>query len=824
MRKIKTDKKELEKKRKQITKYYQEMLHLREDLHDMEGALRLAKKIYELRPDDQEIMEGVAATYITHSDSVASSDELVKYLEDNFPQTSHTLYLRTCVCDSKAEYGKAIKTGEKGLQIFDEKKDNILTKMLLHNILGHVYRYAGLSEEATKHYELSAKIVAKQQINKVYLDTMKRIRPDDYSNFLFSAHNLNWSREKIFEETCGFNDLFKDLVPYSHDPKTHPRHKKIRIGYVSADFRMHVVSFFVYCMIMYYDKTRFELYIYAKNKEDLITKEFRDNVDAYRNVLYLDHKEVAKIIKDDELDILFDFSGHTANNFLAVLAYKPAPIQISGIGWFGSTGLKAVDYFLVDKYTDPEGLNENFFTEKLLRLQHSHFCYMWHSAPTVVTPAPCTSRGYVTFVSFNNFTKVTDEIIRLWTRIVLAVPKSRLYLKGKVFRDPYSIELALKRFREAGFPMSQLDAEQDEYAFLEKYKKTDIALDTFPYPGGATTCDALYSGVPVITLVGERHNSRFGYSLLKNAGFEELCAFSEEEYVQKAIELANDWDRIRDYHLTIRRKMEQSNIMNDVVYMGEIEQAYEKIYNSWINGEGLPDFPETIEPIDEETAEYYYKRALEYIGFERGFSDGEIKEKTNIKRALYYLMLASEKDKKHDAEIYLLMAACRQELQDYVRAYEDIQKVGEIISSPEHVDGDFSKKFLQQYYERRGKLALINGNPIEAANSYDHAAEVAEVKKDRFRFCSSALLCLHFLDIPSEDLAASHFEFQSLLDDIKPYTEYHDRKPILRGEARIKIGYLSPDFRKHAVFPFAFGLISCHNKKYFEVHLLQFER
>ena len=138
------------------------------------------------------------------------------------------------------------------------------------------------------------------------------------------------------------------------------------------------------------------------------------------------------MIKDDEIDILVDLAGHTANNVLDVMAYKPAPIQISGIGWFNTTGLKTVDYFLVDKFTDPVGLNEKFFTEKLLRLQHSHFCYMWHDAPTIITPAPCTSKGYITFVSFNNLAKVTDEMWRVWAKILDAVPNSKLFLKERL--------------------------------------------------------------------------------------------------------------------------------------------------------------------------------------------------------------------------------------------------------------------------------------------------------------------------------------------------------------------------------------------------------
>ena len=234
----------------------------------------------------------------------------------------------------------------------------------------------------------------------------------------------------------------------------------------------------------------------------------------------------------------------------------------------------------------------------------------------------------------------------------------------------------LNRITAAGISVDQLIYEADDKNYLAKYNETDIALDTFPYPGGGTTCDALYMGVPVITLVGDRHNSRFGYSLLHNMGLDELCAFSEEEYIQKAVALANDWDKVRNYHLTLRRRMETSPVMNDVIYMGEIESAYEKIFNAWIEGKELPDFPQDAEKITPKLAEEYFNLAITYIDFEK-----YRKNIVNVKRALYYLELAAQADKKHDAEIYLYMAACKEELLNYVGAYESICKCGEIIYS-----------------------------------------------------------------------------------------------------------------------------------------------
>ena len=798
MRKIKTKTKDNIKRMKKLADLLKELIQHHTTTHDKQKIAEISQKALDMNPTDYpSLVENVASVCIDNS-LVDIADKATQFMEENLPPTSYRLFLRCRVLDLQRKYGESIDYAERALKYDDVE---LLHFMMLHNILGHLYRYVGDAEKSLEHYEISAKMNFDKYKGDKGLNQSEKIRREDFSNFLFSLHNVNVSREKLFEEIFAFNKLHDYETPFEHSPETHPRHEKIRVGYVSPDIRRHVVAFFSYALYKYYDKSRFEVYLYARNREDASTAEYKRGVDCFRNILFDTPKDAAQKIKDDEIDILVDLSGHTANNCMDILAYKPAPIQISGIGWFNTTGFKPVDYFMVDKYTDPVGLNEKFFTEKLLRLQHSHFCYMWHDAPTPVTAAPCTKNGYITFVSFNNLTKVTDEMMRIWGKILAGVPNAKLYVKGKAFRDKFGTDYMLGRFEAAGIPVDRLIYEPDEPKYLHKYNLADIALDTFPYPGGGTTCDALYMGLPVITLVGDRHNSRFGYSLLHNMGLDELCTFSEEEYIQKAIDLANDWDKVRDYHLTLRRRMEISPIMNDVIYMGEVEAAYEKIFHAWQEGKELPDFPQDAEPVTEELAEKYYQRAMEYIALERQQSN-----LVNVKRALYYFELAAQADKKHDAEIYLYIAACRQELLEYVGAYKAIVKCGEIIG-----DGEgFSREFLCQYYERRGKLALFNGEAVDAAESYDNAAQMAD-GDNRFSLASSALLSMHFLDLPSEDIAAAHFEYQNLVDDIEPFTTYHE------PNSRIKVGYLSADFRQHALFGVSFGIIACHNKERFEV-------
>ena len=808
MRKIKVTKKDLEKKKKNVEKLLEELLEVHMKQHDRQKTIELADNILALRPNESYPMEKVTSIFVDLNETERAA-EASQYMEDHFPPSGYRMFLKSRVFDLRHDYEGCIKYAEEALEI---PGSSLLTIMMIHNILGHAYRYVGDAPKSIEHYYKSSMNDITPYVNDP--DTYRylfNIKCDDYSNYLFSLHNINISREDLFDAICKYNDIFKGRKIFQFDRLTHPKHDKIRIGYISPDIRRHVVAFFSYAFYKAYDKNKFEVYCYPKCMEDHASQEFKASVDGWTNILFNSPQQAAQKIREDEIDILVDLSGHTANNVLQVMSFKPAPVCISAIGWFNSTGLKTIDYFLCDKFTDPVGLNDNYFSEKILRLQHSHFCYMWHDAPKTISPAPCTKNGYITFVSFNNFAKVTDETLRAWAKIVNSVPNSKLFLKGKAFRTEYGINDAKERMTKAGLPLERVIIEPDEQEYLQKYELTDIALDTFPYPGGGTTCDALYMGIPVITLVGERHNGRFGYSLLHNMGLDELCTFSEEEYIQKAIDLANDWEKVRDYHLTLRRRMRQSPIMDDTIYMAEIETAYEKIWNAWINGEELPDFPQDEPEPTAEDIEKYYQHGLEYIGYEEGFHEGIIKNLVNVKRTKYWLTKASEHESEHSAEIYLLLAKAQQNLEDYAGAYESICKV------ENYINAETDKDFLKRYYSLRGEIALINGNISNSVDSYNQSITSSSNQEDRISLFNKALNALTHLSTSTENIATNCFGYQNLFANVQPYTQFNGFGSIIRGERRIKIGYVSPYFKKSENFSFIYGILACHNKERYEV-------
>ncbi|MBQ9479321.1 MAG: hypothetical protein IJU71_07190, partial [Selenomonadaceae bacterium] len=315
-----------------------------------------------------------------------------------------------------------------------------------------------------------------------------------------------------------------------------------------------------------------------------------------------------------------------------------------------------------------------------------------------------------------------------------------------------------------------------------------------------------------------------------NMGLDELCAFSEQEYIDKAVELANDYNRITEYHLTIRRRMSQSPVMNDSIYMSELEAAYEKIYNAWINSKPLPDFPDDEPSITAEVAAQYYQRALEYIKAEPNFYEGTIKNVVNIKRADYWLEQAAKADAYDRAEIHLLLSYTKLRLSNPVAAYEKVQVVEECLPKPKSdvppivaqslvlVDKQrkYSREFLQRYHKHRARLAMINSNPNDGVKHFNIAVNLTDDPTEQAAIFGAALHNLHYLNLPSEDLIVNHFRYQNIFDKVKRFDRFGGLEKSKRGERRIRIGYLLPKFGLNNMFSLSCAPLICANKQNFE--------
>lgn len=399
----------------------------------------------------------------------------------------------------------------------------------------------------------------------------------EYSNAIFAANSIaDYGSEDFQALYSGYRALFSEVTPYA--PRKY-KHKRVRVGYLSSDLKNHPVAHFILPLLKEHDRNDFSVYCYGANaSEDSVTTELRQYADEWRRVEKLQPAEIAELIHDDEIDILMELNGHTKDTRLPVLAWHPATVQISGIGYMNSTGLYATDYFLSDAVCSGDmAAAREFFTEKMLVLPHSHFCYSPIGEFPDCGTAPCLRNGYITFGCFNNFSKVTDEMLKLWGCILEEVPDSRLILKHRLFNQGEGRSLTINRMADLGLPVERVELRTFSSEYLKEYRDIDIALDTYPYTGGLTTCEALYMGVPVISLYGRRHGTRFGMSLLKNAGFGELAVASADRYKALAVELANDVELLGALRCSLRGNMEQSSLMNGRQYTLEVEQAYRNI-------------------------------------------------------------------------------------------------------------------------------------------------------------------------------------------------------------------------------------------------------
>lgn len=471
-----------------------------------------------------------------------------------------------CLRDAK-KYLSEIAQLEKLLQLFATSPERTLVADAW-SLLGSALRQLGESQLAVEAFRKAAEVEPRTEQKLVEL-----------SNALFTADAITDFTPASFRQLYASYQKQLQALQLPVYPKPDWRHERLRIGYLSADFGSHPVGQFIAPLFSRYDRKRFVVYAYDRHPhQDRVAAALRAGGAIWREVQELSLPELAARIRADEIDILVDFSGHTKNNALPVLASRVAPVQISGIGYFNSTGLKETTGFLSDVYCAPQACSP-YFIEPLLRLPHSHFCYAPFTVFPPVGDLPCRQRGHVTFGCFNNFAKVTDAMLACWRDILLALPTAHLVLKHLIFDSDEGRAYEYQRMERIGLPLARVELHGFSRDYLTQYHDIDIALDTSPYAGGLTTCEALYMGVPVVTLVGDHHGARFGYSFLSNIGLPELAAATPQQYVELAVQLAGDPELLAVLRQTLRTRMQKSPLMDQQGYMRELEALYIQLYD-----------------------------------------------------------------------------------------------------------------------------------------------------------------------------------------------------------------------------------------------------
>ncbi len=408
-----------------------------------------------------------------------------------------------------------------------------------------------------------------------------------HSNLLMTLNFTSDDPAAILTEQRRWNQLHaqplrSSIRPHGNDSSAD---RRLRVGYVSADFGDHPAGRNFLPLVREHARDWFEIFSYSGTTPPIpLTGRFRDCSDAWREIAGFPDETVAQMIRDDRIDILVDLSVHSAGNRLLVFARKPAPVQVTFIGYPGGTGLEAIDYRLTDPYLDPPGVTDEHYVETSVRLPSTFWCYdfegMELAAAPPVSPAPAAQAGAITFGCLNGFWKLNDSMLALWAKVMAALPGSRII----ILCPPRSArERTARKLTSLGIEPHRIEfaARQPRHGYFSLFNRIDISLDTFPYNGHTTSLDSLWMGVPVVTLVGHTCVGRAGLSQVSNLNLPELAARTPEQFVAVATELARDLPRLTELRSGLRQRMTSSPLMDAPRFARDVESAYRRLWQKW---------------------------------------------------------------------------------------------------------------------------------------------------------------------------------------------------------------------------------------------------
>ncbi|KAK8633119.1 hypothetical protein V6N13_013973 [Hibiscus sabdariffa] len=448
-----------------------------------------------------------------------------------------------------------------------------------YNNLGVLYRDAG---------NISMAITAYEQCLKIDPDSRNAGQ-----NRLLAMNYINEGDDHLFDTHRGWGRRFMRLYPqYNSWENLKDPERPLVIGYISPDYFTHSVSYFIEAPLIYHDYGNYQVVVYsAVVKADAKTIRFREKVlkkgGIWRDIYGIDEKKVASMVRDDKIDILVELTGHTANNKLGTMACRPAPVQVTWIGYPNTTGLPTIDYRITDSFADPPDTKQKH-VEELIRLPECFLCYTPSLEAGPVSPTPALANGFITFGSFNNLAKITPKVLQVWARILCAVPNSRLVVKCKPFCCDSVRQKFLTTLEQLGLESVRVDLLPlilFNHDHMQAYSLMDISLDTFPYAGTTTTCESLYMGVPCVTMAGSVHAHNVGVSLLSKVGLQHLIARNEDEYVPLALQLASNVTALQNLRMSLRDLMSKSPVCDGQNFISGLEAAYRNMWRRYCKGD-----------------------------------------------------------------------------------------------------------------------------------------------------------------------------------------------------------------------------------------------
>ena len=497
-----------------------------------------------------------------HSGQMVETEQLCRDLLKIYPQSLDTINVLGAALQGQGKLQEAVASYNKAIQIRPDYPE-------AHNSLGNALKDLGQLDEAVASYNQAI------QIRPDYADA--------YSNRLFTLNYApDLGADEIFLAYREYDKHFgvpgRDLwQPYTNSRSPD---RKLKIGYVSPDFRTHSAKYFLEPLLSHHDTNHFEVYAFAElNKDDQFTVRYQGYVDHWVLTKGLDDEQLAEQIRSLDIDILIDLAGHTKGNRLGVFALKPAPVSVSWLGYGYTTGLSAIDYYLTDVATVPHG-DEHLFSEKPWRLKTPSFAYRPAEGMGDVGLLPALERGFITFGTLTRAVRINYRTIRVWSEILKRTDNTRLIVNSRNFDDSYVQKEFIRRFADEGIDEARLEIGFSSPPW-DLMRSIDIGLDCFPHNSGTTLFEHLYMGAPYITLAGRPGVGRIGSSILEGVGHSEWIATSEEEYIEKAVELASDQHRLAEIRGSLRGEMESSAVMDEDGFTNKVEQAYREMWRDW---------------------------------------------------------------------------------------------------------------------------------------------------------------------------------------------------------------------------------------------------
>jgi protein O-GlcNAc transferase len=529
------------------------------------------QKALELRPGYPEAHFNLGSLLGSRKDLIGAIDYLKRQIKER-GETVQRMGLLATALQAAGYLGEAEELCQR---IFERQPDNICALTAMASCLSN----GGDTAAAMAFYERVIELNGMQAIVE--------------SNLLFESNNLSMTdREAVFHRHCAWAakheaPLLESIqyTEYSNDPE-----RKLRIGYVSGDFVSHPVGFLLRDILRHHDENLFDIHLFSMViRSEEVLPELREAADVWQDIFFLNDKEVVELIRKSEIDILVDLSGHTAFNRLLVFARRPAPVQVEWLGYFHSTGMCSIDYFITDPHTTPPDGGQ-LFSETPVFMPHTRFCYGPPEYAPDIQPPSVEKTNIITFGSFNRLSKINEEVIGAWARILHKVPNSRLVMKSHALSEEIVRERLTTRFAQQGILRDRLDlrSASPHSIMLAEYGDIDIALDTFPFNGGMTTIEALWMGVPVVTLAGNSVVSRQSISALANLGLDSRLAFPDvEAYVRGAVDLANNRSQLAEFRLELRPRMAASPLRQSEQFARDLEALYRRMWITWCHGKKL---------------------------------------------------------------------------------------------------------------------------------------------------------------------------------------------------------------------------------------------